>query len=93
MIVCALDRTISVVGVMSSSRTRLESDRDFRPWRFVDRGGCLYKDIPSLWATAAKPGEEITLPVDGRLIKARVYAVHDTQGAGTKVRQADAIEI
>ena len=37
--------------------------------------------------------EEITLPVDGRLIKARVYAFHDTEEAGTRVRQADAIEI
>jgi len=37
--------------------------------------------------------EEITLPVGGGLIKARVYAFHDTEEAGTKVRQADAIEI
>jgi hypothetical protein len=37
--------------------------------------------------------QEITLPVDGRLITARVYAFHDTEEAGTKVRQADAIEI
>ncbi|MGA8756833.1 MAG: hypothetical protein WB611_10950 [Stellaceae bacterium] len=39
------------------------------------------------------PDEEITLPIDGRLIKARVYAFHDAEEAGTKVRQADAIEI
>jgi len=42
---------------------------------------------------APNSDDVITLPVDGKLISARVCGFRDTEQAGTKIHQAAAVEI
>jgi hypothetical protein len=88
------DLKVTDFARLSTYITRLERDRDFRPWRFVDRGDASIRIFHLYGRQPPNRDAEITLPVDGRLVKAStVYAFHDTEEAGTKVRQADVIEI